>query len=86
MTADPSEIVRGNIMQRIYDLLPEADGVSVDHLSRALHFGAETIKEALRRLRRLRCVKSLCIDGEWRYGRRKGAVRPADSRGRRRRN
>lgn len=82
------EIVRSNIMQRLYDALPSTDSqsmLSVDDLAIALNFPAATISEALRRLRRLRCVQSTCLDGEWRYGRKKGAVRPADSRGRSRR-
>lgn len=85
-----SEIVRGNIMQRLYDLLPAEDCepeamLTIDAMAAALPFTADTLREALRRLRRLRCVRAACIDGAWRYGRRKGAVRPADSRGRKRR-
>lgn len=85
-----SEIVRSNIMQRAFDALPDPSATpellpTITRLSAELHFTEEMIREALRRLRRLRCIRAVCIENEWRYGRRTGAVRPADSRGRRRR-
>jgi len=74
-----------NIMQRVYDAMPawsapEHQLLAVTELSTTLHFGEKTIREALRRLRRWRCVRSAHVDGVWRYGQRKGSARPDDVR------
>lgn len=85
-----SDPTRSNIMQRVYDALPPPESpiekmLTVDQISTVLHFDPETIRTALKRLGRLRCVRSTCVDSDWLYSLRRGAKRPADSRGRRKR-
>lgn len=71
-----------NIAQRVFDALGNAAGMlTADALSASLRLDGATIDNALRRLRQLKCLRSICDDGEWRYGLRVGAERPRDRRG-----
>jgi len=71
-----------NIAQRVFDELGNATGMlTAEKLGESLRLDGATIDNALRRLRQLRCLRSMCDDGEWRYGLRVGAERPRDRRG-----
>jgi DNA-binding IclR family transcriptional regulator len=75
-----------NIAQRVFDQLGEAtEMLTVEALGAALRIDLVTVTGALRRLRKLHCLRSTCEDGDWRYGLRVGAERPLDRRGRPRR-
>ena len=71
-----------NLQLRVFDALGNASGmVAMDELRMALGFDEIVIINALQRLRRMKCLRSICVDGEWRYGLRPGAERPIDRRG-----
>lgn len=74
-----------NLTQRTFDALGSAASMlTADELATVLRVEKITVDGALRRLRKLRCLKSACMDDEWRYGLRPGAERPEDRRGNRR--
>lgn len=81
---------RPNTMQRLFDLLPSASVEApalrtIDDLALSMNLPPEAVRTALRRLRQVHSVRSACLDGAWRYGRKQGAPRPGDGRGRERR-
>lgn len=72
----------GNIQQRVFDTLASSAGPqSLAELTAALPFEPRSIRKALRRLREMRLMHSICVDGEWRFSIRRGAQRPQDGRG-----
>lgn len=67
---------------RVFDALGSAKGMlAKDDLIALLGLDEIVIGNAVQRLRRLKCLCSICVDGEWRYGLRPGAERPVDRRG-----
>lgn len=71
-----------NLQQRVFDALGTASGMlSMGALTAATGLPEIVLTNALQRLRRMKCLRSMCVDGEWRYGLRPGAQRPTDRRG-----
>lgn len=72
-----------NLMQRAFDVLGHATCMlTMTELAAELRIDVRAVRGALHRLRLLRCLKAVCIDGVWRYGLRVGSERPTDRRGR----
>ena len=77
--SDPNSL---NLQQRVFDALGRASCMlALDELVASLGLDPIVVGNALQRLRRLKCLRSMCVDGEWRYGLRPGAERPVDRRG-----